>query len=285
MGPRSKGLTNRLRVVWPVMIGPCIMLSVSVAAGGTPPPAPLVPSGALLTNVQGIMVRPAPGDPWNLRLVGAAADRAGAVRDFILMPSRALEEMERAEAATSGAPTFTVTGTVALFDGRNWLMPQHVETDTVHARRAEPTVEPPDPNEAEDGMRSGTSAGDSIADIVADLQATIKTMPRSLDDGQPLAEDTDNTPDGTLILSRRGRLLRGRRGAWIFVFDADSWGVNDAPVVLLPSPTLHTLIAMGQQGDYRKPVHLSGAISHYHGRRFLIPTAISGLRERPNLSR
>jgi len=91
--------------------------------------------------------------------------------------------------------------------------------------------------------------------------------------------------DGTLILSRRGRLLRGRRGAWIFVFDADAWGEGDAPVVLLPSPTLNALVAGGRRTDYRVPVHISGSLSHYRGRRFLVPTAISGLRERPNLSR
>jgi hypothetical protein len=267
------------------MIGPGIMLGVSVAVGGAPQPAPLVPDGAILTNVEGIMVTPEPGDPWNLRLVGGAADPNGRVRDFILMPSRVLEEMDRTHASSLQIPTFVVTGTVSLFDGRNWLMPQHVETHTAHTPRSEPTVEPADPNEPEDGMRPGQSAGDSIADIVADLQATIKTLPRSLDDGQTVARDANATPDGTLILSRRGRLLRGRHGAWVFIFDADAWGEEDPPVVLLPSPTLNTLIASGQRGDYREPIHLSGSLSHYRGRRFLVPTAISGLRERPNLSR
>ena len=264
------------------MYGPAILLGLLIA---TPPPAPVVPDGAILTRVEGIMVRPEPGDPWNLRLVGGAADPEGRVRDFILMPSRVLEEMEQAQNTAGGPPTFTVTGTVALFDGRNWLMPQHVETQTAHTQRDEPTIEPADPNEPEDGMRSGGSAGDSIADIVADLQSTITTLPRSLDDGQPLTVHTEATPDGTLILSRRGRLLRGRHGAWIFVFDADAWGEGDAPVVLLPSPTLNALIAQGKRGDYREPIHVSGSLSHYRGRRFLVPTAISGLRERPNLSR
>ncbi len=281
----GKGLDAALRVGLPMMIGPGIVIGILMVVGGTPPPAPLVPDGAILTNVEGIMVRPEPGDPWTLRLIGATADPEGRVRDFILMPSRVLEEMEQVEVASDASPAFTVTGTVALFDNRNWLMPQHVETHTEHTRRAEPTIEPADPNEPEDGMRSGRSAGDSIADIVADLQSTIKTLPHSLDDGQLIEPMEDAELDGTLILSRRGRLLRGRRGAWIFVFDADAWGEGDAPVVLLPSPTLNALVADGRRTDYRVPVHISGSLSHYRGRRFLVPTAISGLRERPNLSR
>ncbi|MDP6987718.1 MAG: hypothetical protein QGG74_06710 [Phycisphaerales bacterium] len=267
------------------MIGPTIVLCMLMAADGSPPPAPLVPNGAILTNVESQMVRPEPGDPWTLRLVGEAADPKGRVRDFILMPSRVLEEMENAIGASSGPVTFTVTGEVSLFDGRNWLMPHHVAMQTAHTQRAEPTAEPADPNEPEDGMRSGESAGDSIADIVADLQSSIRTLPRSLDAGQMIAARDDATPDGTLVLSRRGRILRGRHGAWVFVFDADAWGEGDAPVVLLPSPTLNTIIAQGKRSDYRDPLHISGALSHYRGRRFLVPTAITGLRDRPNLSR
>jgi hypothetical protein len=170
---------------------------------------------------------------------------------------------------------------VTLFDGRNWVMPNHVEVHTGHAIRAEPQTVPPDPG---DDMAAGTSDGDSIADIVADLQRSIKTLPRTLDTNDSPSAAAES-PDGTLMLSRRGRLLRGRHGAWIFVFDADAWGEGDAPAVLLPSATLQALIRQGRRGDYRDPIHLSGSLSTYRGRRFLMPTAVSELRERPNLSR
>ena len=268
------------------MLIPAILLSTLTTSLAVAQPAPLLPDGSILTSVEGIMVRPEPGDPWNLRLVGQSADPDGRTRDLILLPSQVLEEMEMAQAKASSPPTFVVTGTVALFDDRNWLMPKHVETHIPHAIRNEPRVEPADPNAPEeDGMRSGQSDGDSIADIVADLQSTVQSLPRSLDDGQWSPAIGSDRIDGTLILSRRGRLLRGRHGAWIFVFDADAWGQSDEPVVLLPSPTLKRLIAQGRRSDYRQPVHLSGSLSHYRGQRFLIPTAISGLRERPNLSR
>jgi hypothetical protein len=267
------------------MIGLSILNVVLMVAAIGPEPAPLVPDGAILTRVEGIMVKPEPGDPWTLRLTGEAADPEGRTRDFILLPSHVLEEMEHAEASATHSPSFTVTGTVSLFDHRNWLMPQHVETHTQHATRSEPKAEPADPNESNDAMRSGQSAGDSIADIVADLQSSIQTLPRSLDSGRSISDDKTKVLDGTLILSRRGRLLRGRYGAWIFVFDADAWGEEDASVVLLPSPMLRTLINQGKSSDYRQPVHVSGSLSSYHGRRFLVPTAARKLIERPNLTR
>ena len=228
------------------------------------------------------MVRPRPTDPWHFRITGKAADPQGRHRDFVLMPNRVLEDMERAQADTIQQVTFTLSGNVTLFEDRNWIMPRHAEVHTGHAPREEPTHIPADPSE---DMRDGASDGDSIADIVADLQSSIKTLPRTLDAGAAEASDITEEPDGMLILSRRGRLLRGRHGAWVFIFDADAWGGNDAPAVLLPSATLQTLIQTGRKGDYRDPVHLSGSMTTYRGRRFLLPTAMTELRERANLSR
>ena len=255
---------------------------ISIAVLLAPEPAPVVPVGSILTKVEGIMVRPQPTDPWHFRITGEAADPQGRHRDFVLMPNRVLEDMERSQAGSIQQVTFTLSGNVTLFEGRNWIMPRHAEVHTGHAPREEPTQAPVDPGEE---MREGTSDGDSIADIVADLQSSIKTLPRTLDAGTADAADTTEEPDGTLILSRRGRLLRGRHGAWVFVFDADAWGGSDAPAVLLPSSTLLTLVQQGRRGDYRNPVHLSGSMTTYRGRRFLLPTAVTELRERANLSR
>ena len=267
------------------------MLSAALFAAAEP--APLLPDGATLTNVEGVLIRPQAGDPWHLRLAGDAAPTDGRVRDLVLMPSRVLEDMERSQADGDG--TFLVTGDVTLFDGRNWLMPRHAEARTAHTHRDVPTTEPASPDAPEDdspqdgtpedAMRAGTSDGDSIEDIVADLQSTIRTLPRTLDTGTDFAGEQSDELDGTLMHARRGRLLRGRHGAWVLVFDADAWGQGDEPAVLLPSPMLEQLIRQGRRADYREPIHLSGSITRYRGRRFLIPTAVTPLYERPNLGR
>ena len=272
------------------------MLTLSLLASpgiatGTPPIAPLLPDGSILSGASGTMVRPRPGDPWHFRVASNQADTSAPVRDLVLMPSRALEDMERTQASTGSDAVMVVTGDVTVFQGRNWLMPRHVELLAAPAVREVPTEVPADPSAevhgevADDGMRSGASAGDSIADIVADLQDSVELLPRSVDDGTVTEVMEEVTPDGTLVLSRRGRMLRGPHGAWMFVFDADAWGTSDAPVVLLPSPTLAALIKDGRRQDYRQPIHISGSMTTYRGRPFLVPTAYSTLYQRQNLSR
>jgi len=269
-----------------------ITLLITLASAVTSPAqvAPLVPSGSVLTSVPGILVRPTDQDPWTLRLTGDASDPEGRLRDFTLMPCKVLEEMEQVQAGSTEPPVFIVTGEVTRFGNRNWIMPSHAEIQAIHAARDVPAETPPAPGGHgdldDDGMREGASAGDSIADIVADLQRSVERLPKSLDDGQPRGVQSESTPpDSTLILSRRGRLLRGRHGAWVFVLDSDAWGTADPPAVLLPSPMLEQLIRSGRRADYRTPIHLSGSLTTYRGRQFIVPTAISSLRERPNLRR
>lgn len=266
------------------------MVPSPTIAAGTPPVAPLLPEGSVISSASGTMVRPRPGDPWHFRVRSTRADATTPVRDLVLMPSRALEDMERTQANHGPGAVMVVTGDVTVFDGRNWLLPRHVELLAAPAVRQVPTEVPADPSidqddSLDDGMRSGATAGDSIADIVADLQDSVELLPRSVDDGTTTDMTEEVIPDGTLILSRRGRLMRGHHGAWVFVFDADVWGTSDAPVVLLPSPTLTKLIKDGRRADYREPIQISGSLSTYRGRAFLVPTAYSTLYQRKNLSR
>jgi hypothetical protein len=227
------------------------------------------------------MVRDDEWSPWVLRLIGDAADPEGRTRDFLLLPNRVLEDMERWQASEESPPTFTVSGDVTVFESRNWLMPKHAEVQTSIAPRNVPDVVQRDPD---DEMRSGTAEGDSVADIVARLQQSVPTLPTTVDRGDE-ASPRSGPLDGTLILSRRGRLLRGRHGAWVFVYDSDAWGMEDEPAVLLPSPTLTKLIRSGKGTDYRKPVLLSGSLTRYRGHTFLVPTGISKFKSRPNFSR
>ncbi len=263
------------------------VLTIAASLLGTQPspqgpgPAPLVPHGAILTNVDGVMVRENEWSPWVLRLVGEAADPEGRTRDFVLLPNRTLEDMERWHEEGGTQPIFTVSGDVTLFEGRNWIMLKNAEVQSAHAPREVPESPEQDPD---DEMRRGTAEGDSVADIINQLQRAVPTIPTTVDRGEDVA--SANGPlDGTLILSRRGRLLRGRHGAWIFVYDSDAWGVQDEPAVLLPSPTLTKLIRAGRRGDYRDPVLLSGSLSRYRGHTFLLPTGVTAFKARPNLSR
>lgn len=268
--------TGSLKYPLPMRVGrSTILLSTMLWATATAAPG-LLPEGSVITGVEGTMVRPTPDDPWHLRIT-----TDGDTRELVLMPCRVLEEMEDA----GDAHTFVITGTVSVFDERNWLMPGHAEVTAEHAVRNESKTAPANPGDEDDADITTQSAGDSVADIVAELQQSVGPLRRSLDTGVEKDTDADIQPDGTLIVSRRGRMMRGRHGAWVFVFDSDAWGTADAPVVLLPSPLLKSLIASGQRTDFRGALNLSGTLTTYRGRRFLVPTAVTALRDRPNLSR
>ena len=92
-------------------------------------------------------------------------------------------------------------------------------------------------------------------------------------------------PDGRRLVSRRGRLGRGPTGAWIFILDADTTGLRDPSLVLLPSSRLGQLESYAGYGWMGKPMLMSGEIFTYRGRRFLRPTSFTIVQERPNLIR
>ena len=85
--------------------------------------------------------------------------------------------------------------------------------------------------------------------------------------------------------TRRGRLARGRTGAWTFVLDSDLTGLNDPSVILLPSQKMAQLETYGGYGWLGQPMLISGEVFTYRGRHFLRPTAWKMVRERPNLIR
>jgi len=260
--------------------------------------APLLAEGAIITNAEGVMVRDERSPLWRFRLSGASADPQGRQREFVLLPCRLLEEMEdKAESIAPAQAHFSVTGEVLSYGRENWLLPQHVEWITQHTQRNEPDTLPTDPSEPEpateetarDPAVDDTEArdqGDSIADIVADLQASVGPLRRSVDAGGDQETELLAGPvEGRRLVSRRGRLGRGRTGAWMFVLDSDVNGLNDPSLVLLPSQRLSRLEAYGGYGWMGQPMLISGEVFTYRGRHFLRPTAWKISRERPNLIR
>ena len=243
---------------------------------------------------------------WRFRLDHDSAQ--GQTRDFILLPCRILQEME--QKADSIAPTparFSLSGEVLSYGRDNWLLPQHVEWITSHAERDETTETPPDPSEPPadalaappteatasdpsddpwgDEPDTPRDQGDSIADIVADLQKSVGPLRQSVDTGEDVAVPLAGPAEGRILVSRRGRLGRGRTGAWVFVLDSDITGLSDPSLVLLPSQRLAHLETYAGYGWLGRPILMSGEVFTYRGRHFLRPTAWKFVRERPNLIR
>ncbi|MBG80732.1 MAG: hypothetical protein CMJ39_08510 [Phycisphaerae bacterium] len=258
--------------------------------------SPLLSEGTLITNAEGIMVQ---DGKLPLRLFRLTGEDAGGQdqRQFVLLPCALLQEMEaKADSIAPAKAMFSVSGEVLTYGNKNWLLPQHVEWMTDHADRDETDTLPSSPSDElteEDASSDAVPVddfdrdqGDSIADIVADLQSSVGPLRRSVDAGdQETAEPVAGPAEGKRLVSRRGRLARGRTGAWTFVLDADITGLNDPSMILLPSKRLTQLETYGGYGWLGQPMLISGEVFTYRGRHFLRPTAWKMVRERPNLIR
>ncbi|MCH2134935.1 MAG: hypothetical protein MK116_14430, partial [Phycisphaerales bacterium] len=108
-------------------------------------------------------------------------------------------------------------------------------------------------------------------------------LKQSVDRSGELEPAAEGAEEGNLLISRRCRLTRSNRGAWIVVFDADSRGLREPPMVLLPSATLQSMEYWARATGMNRPILISGQTYTYRGRHFLLPTAWRSPVERPNL--
>ena len=83
---------------------------------------------------------------------------------------------------------------------------------------------------------------------------------------------------------RRGRLVRGERGAWLFVFDADATGLADPPMFVQPCLLLERMERHAKARGGAAPIILSGSVSVFEGRNHLRPTVFQIPRERTQLT-
>jgi len=275
-----------------------LFATLAVVADDEPQQAPLLPEGSFIASARGTMQRPGPARRWTFRI--QAAEAGHAQQELVLLPTTLVEEMEQNQADGEDTIHFTVSGPVLLYRGRNFLLPQHVEMETSHAARpgtaadepipaadtppAEDEPEPPvDPDQLIEDDFDPVDQGDSIASIVAQLQQDVGPLKRSVAATSPLIEVPQGISEGELLISRRGRILRDRSGAWVIVPDADASGLRDPSMILLPSSKLVSIENGARQGRMGKPILFSGEVFSYRGRHFLLPTSWRIPRERPNL--
>lgn len=279
----------------------CLLIAGGVSTAFAADQAPLLPGGSFVREAEGRLDRNAPGQPWTFTIRSGEADQV-----LTLLPSHLLEEIEVETADRAGQSiNFILSGQVLLYRNRNYLILEHVEMETGHAQRpgSQPTpdtpVNPPSteqgaenqgPDEVDDDPWgdepddfSMGDQGDSVAAIVAQLQQDVGPLKQSVDRSDELQTAAKGAEEGNLLVSRRGRITRSNGGAWIVVFDADSRGLREPPMVLLPSTTLRSMEYWARATGMNRPVLISGQVYTYRGQHFLLPTAWRSPIERPNL--
>ncbi len=272
--------------------GLALLATAVLASQDDPDLAPLLPEGTFIASARGTLERPGPDRPWMFRI--ETVQEGDPQQQLTLLPTTLLEEMEQNQSAQDEVIHFSISGPVLLYRGRNFLLPQHVEMESDHAGRAGTENDDPAPDPVENTPPVDPDAlieddfdpvdqGDSIASIVAQLQQDVGPLKRSVARTGPLVDVPEGVSEGELLISRRGRVLRDRSGAWIVVPDADASGLQDPSMILLPSNKLVGIENWARRGGIGKPILISGEVFSYRGRHFILPTAWRIPRERPNL--
>jgi len=84
-------------------------------------------------------------------------------------------------------------------------------------------------------------------------------------------------PEGTLLASRRGRLVRSDQGQWVFAFDAGASqgsapATRDRPLIILPCLVLQDMERNAHRLGDSAAMTVSGRVYLYAGRNYLLPT-------------
>ena len=208
----------------------------------------------------------------------------GIRRELILLPSRAMDDLihllsAHEEKEKFEASLFEVTGKVLVYRGRNFLLPDVVTIMNAPASEVQKELTPDAIGAApvQEEMPLETNP-DALAESIENrLEARIGAVPRSLD----IAGKSVGQPGpamyraGTNIQNRRGHVIRDpSSGTWRFVFEGSSMTME-----LLPCMKLQGMEQTTKQRVVPVPVTVSGRVTAFHGRNYLLPTAFGPARE------
>ncbi len=237
-------------------------------------PAPLLREGGLFLEVSGRITR---DTRLGVHVFNPSPSQGGGVqRELILLPSRGLEDLARIEEVRHRldedpmSGTFEVTGRVLVYQGRNFLLPEAIVP--VAAPPSSAPTGAPDPG-------SGPPDEDDIAARLEDrLESRLGAVPRSIDLEEAGPVSTAPIRSGIRFVDRRGHVSRDpESGVWRFVpAGADS---SVGVVVLLPCLELQRLERAARQRDVSAAMLVSGQVTVYRGRNYLLPTSVRAARE------
>jgi hypothetical protein len=270
-----------MRMHWQRVATAVTLLTASAAAGQTgpvssdPAASTLLREGSYLIQAHGTLVRDPQTNWWMFKI--APGDRNEQVDELTLLPCMLLESLEQlVEADPQHETVFDLTGQVFVYRGRTYLLPTHAPR--LVAYRPPPPAE----GEAAEGESAKPPAEEKSADsILRELDETVGPVLRSSrpDTAPPAASapaQADLVAPGTLILWRRGWMVREPDGAWAFVFEADATGLSDPPMIIYPCLLLEQMELHRPRTDRSGlggAILVSGRVEQYHARNYLLPTA------------
>ncbi|HRP62533.1 MAG TPA: hypothetical protein PK400_04500 [Phycisphaerales bacterium] len=243
--------------------------------------ASLLREGSHLLHAHGEVSRDESRLEWVVHVAGR--DRTAPNHRLGIMPNTFLNEILQVMEASSGhLITFELTGKIFVYKGRNYIMlthpPRVVGQRDSAAAQAAPKPEPQEtPSEQ---PRRPASAADLMRELEREAGPVHRATPApDIARTRPAARE-QLQPEGTLLVQRRGRITRDAGGSWSFVLDADADGLADPPMTLLPCMLLQRIEVSAQRSNQALPVILSGQVTQFDGRNYLLPTLFVAPRNR-----
>lgn len=281
--PRSL-CTSMISLVFAIWASGAMAQPLTIAPVANRAPT-LVREGAFVVEREGRLTQLDSGE-WVF--VFEASDGEPDLPTMILEPSLNLMAMRRLSETGGAAARFRVSGEVFVHRGRNHLLPTRyavMNAATTSARQesaskvAAPTLPPPtlptaDPSVAEliNALEHATSKRDASA-VARDATETSAAIAKATNSNGKNA-GVRLLREGTMVLSRAGRVVRSSTGSVTFVVDvdADSLANAEPPMRLSPSLATMALEAATETLGGVTPVVLSGRVFLYEGRNYLLPT-------------
>lgn len=225
-----------------------------------------LPEGTFLSAVPGKVLKAGTGD---LIFVPGDEGPGKGIAAMALEPSQRAEQLESAGAGGEGGVTATLTGQVFNYRGRQYLL-----VTAYAGAAAAPKPEPAPKPGAEE-----TSGDPRVDAIVRDLEEA-RSEPRALSAIKPLpaaaagAEAPIPAAEGTLVVNRRGRLVResGSQGRIAFAIDNDADAPAMPAMVVLPCTVLERMELLAAAKGDELVFRVSGRVTTYAGRNYLLPT-------------
>lgn len=241
-----------------------------------PAPGSLVREGAFIRNGRGRMVA---GDGGAWVYIFDADARGKSEPPMILQPCIRLTEMRRLAEDKKETITFSISGQVFVYDGRNYLLPTHFTTVSAEDARSR-ELDAPEGAAPASTIREGAvqsddpRAADLLREIQKEAEPGVGARPR-IPSSAAGAAPTSLLREGLTVVQRRGRVER-IGGSWVFLTDngaqqRDETGA-DAPLRLSPCLILQEIERLVRERGERQAMSLSGQVFVYEDRNYLIPT-------------
>ncbi|MBS0195644.1 MAG: hypothetical protein JSR77_02695 [Planctomycetes bacterium] len=262
----------------------------------TLPAARFYPEGTLVTDRRGTLFVSDHGD---VILVPANTQTAPMDPLFVVLPCQRLSQMIAARAAGGPNTPFIIAGQVFVYRDRQFLLPsvfaidRAVTAPTPPAPAAAPSQPAPSPP-APANKPAATSDDPRVNDLIRELESQ-REAPRRVaaaptpgaaapqptpaaqqpaDTKTPTGGDHAIKPEGTLLISRRGRLVRltHEQGRLAFAVDNDPDSPATHPYLLQPCQLLERMESVASTRGDSLVFRVSGRVGVYEGKNYLLPT-------------